>query len=161
MVDKNYSFYRNRLFTQNFPEDLQIAALTEPLRTAEKMPRVFAQYPKMMKKHCFTKYMLWSNFPVDCWIAFEPHCQNFSLTQTEILHSFSKKDKKFNFHNNYNFQQSVPLHKLKQKMTNQKKTVDRKPRTFSTLSEKDRKLMVFLKHSFFLKLLLWTRSISF
>ena len=46
MMDKIYSFFRNRLFTQKFPEDLQNAALTKPLKTAEKNPEFLLNIPK-------------------------------------------------------------------------------------------------------------------
>ena len=161
MVNKNYSFFRNRLFNQNLPEDLQNAAFTKPLKTEEKNPRVFAQYPKMTKKTMFYKIDILNKSFYGLVEYIFTTLPIFSLTQTKILHSFSKKDKKLDFTKTIIFNKIFLCTRWNKKRQTSKKIVNRKPRTFCTMSEKDRKLIVFLKHQFFLKLLLWTRSISF
>ena len=116
-----------------------------------------------MKKAIFYKTSVLikdSYWLVDCNFTTLPD----SLLQTDGNSSLVfRKVEKSNFHNNYIFQQNVFFHTLKQKRKRKtsKKIVDRTPKPFCILSEKDRKLIVFLKYLFSLKLLLWTRSISF
>ena len=160
-MDKIHSFFGNRLFFQKFPEDLQNAALTEPLISCWKKPRVFAQYLKMIKKTMFYKIdvvIKGSYGLVECVFTTLP---NFFLLTDGNSSLVFQNGKKLTFRTTLLFNKKFPCTRWNKKWQSSKKIVDRKPRNFCILSEKDRKLMVFLKDFFVHKFHLWTRSIRF
>ena len=113
------------------------------------------------KKQYFTKHLFWSKIPMDWWIAILPHCRIFYFKQTEIPHSFSKKEKKVILTIPKFFNKMLFCTRWNKKTTNQQKNCRQNAKNFLHIVRKRQKTYSFPKIPIFPQTAPMDTSISF